>query len=292
MKIALIQQRNTADRADNMQRLEGSIRSCAAQGAQLIVLQELHNGLYFCQTEDPAAFDLAEPVPGPSTERYGRLARELGVVIVLSLFERRAAGLYHNTAVVLEKDGTIAGLYRKMHIPDDPAYYEKILLHARRPRLHARAHLRGLLGRARVLGPMVSRSRPPHGHGGSRPAHLPHRHRLGKAPTRTMKRRANAMPGSPCSAAMRWPTACTWWPATAWGTSPTLRARRAVSSSGAAASWQALRANCSPPPPADEECNLVTDIDLQRTETVRRMWPFFRDRRTDAFTDLGKRWRE
>ena len=121
MKIALIQQRNTADRADNMQRLEGSIRSCAAQGAQLIVLQELHNGLYFCQTEDPAAFDLAEPVPGPSTERYGRLARELGVVIVLSLFERRAAGLYHNTAVVLEKDGTIAGLYRKMHIPDDPA---------------------------------------------------------------------------------------------------------------------------------------------------------------------------
>ena len=125
MKIGLIQQANTADCADNIQRLQAKIRLCAEQGAQLVVLQELHNGLYFCQTENTELFDLAEPIPGPSTDSFGALARELGIVIVLSLFEKRAPGLYHNTAVVLEKDGTIAGKYRKMHIPDDPAYYEK-----------------------------------------------------------------------------------------------------------------------------------------------------------------------
>ena len=125
MKIGIIQQHNTADRENNRQRLAEKIRQLSGQGAELIVLQELHNGLYFCQTEDVDTFDQAEPIPGPSTEFYGDLARELQVVIVASLFERRAAGLYHNTAVVMEKDGTIAGKYRKMHIPDDPAYYEK-----------------------------------------------------------------------------------------------------------------------------------------------------------------------
>ena len=125
MKTAIIQQTNTADQAANVSKLEKNIREAASQGAELIVLQELHNGLYFCQTEDVSVFDQAETIPGPSTERFGKLAAELGVVIVLSLFEKRAAGLYHNTAVVLEKDGTIAGMYRKMHIPDDPAYYEK-----------------------------------------------------------------------------------------------------------------------------------------------------------------------
>ncbi len=125
MKIGLIQQHNNADRTDNQRRLQDKIRQCAAQGAELVVLQELHNGLYFCQTEDVDQFDQAETIPGLSTEDFGALAKELGVVIVLSLFEKRAVGLYHNTAVVLEKDGTIAGKYRKMHIPDDPAYYEK-----------------------------------------------------------------------------------------------------------------------------------------------------------------------
>ncbi len=125
MKIGLVQQSNTADQADNRTRLRAGIRKAASEGAELVVLQELHNGLYFCQVEDTACFDQAEPIPGPSTEEFGALARELGVVLVLSLFERRAPGLYHNTAVVLEKDGTIAGKYRKMHIPDDPAYYEK-----------------------------------------------------------------------------------------------------------------------------------------------------------------------
>lgn len=125
MKVGLIQQSNSSDRAANIGRLQNQIRQAASEGAELIVLQELHNGLYFCQTEDTSLFDQAESIPGPSTERFGALAKELEVVIVLSLFEKRAPGLYHNTAVVLEKDGTIAGKYRKMHIPDDPAYYEK-----------------------------------------------------------------------------------------------------------------------------------------------------------------------
>lgn len=125
LKIGLLQQHNTADTADNMCRLAEGIAILAEEGAQLVVLQELHNGLYFCQTEDVNNFDLAEPIPGPSTDFYGKLAKEHDIVIVTSLFERRAPGLYHNTAVVIERDGTIAGQYRKMHIPDDPAYYEK-----------------------------------------------------------------------------------------------------------------------------------------------------------------------
>lgn len=125
IKIGIIQQHNTADAADNMKRLADKTAELARLGAQLIVLQELHNSLYFCQTEDVNNFDMAEPIPGSSTEFFGKLAKEHGVVIVTSLFERRAPGLYHNTAVVIEKDGTIAGRYRKMHIPDDPAYYEK-----------------------------------------------------------------------------------------------------------------------------------------------------------------------
>lgn len=125
MKIGLVQQANTCEQIENRKKLKSNIRLCADQGAELVVLQELHNGLYFCQTEDTQLFDQAETIPGPSTEEFGALAKELGVVLVLSLFEKRAPGLYHNTAVVIEKDGSIAGKYRKMHIPDDPAYYEK-----------------------------------------------------------------------------------------------------------------------------------------------------------------------
>lgn len=125
MKVGLVQQKNTADIPANIQKLQDNIQKAAAMGAELVVLQELHNGLYFCQTENTELFNQAEPIPGPSTETFGKLAKELGIVLVLSLFERRAPGLYHNTAVVLEKDGSIAGKYRKMHIPDDPAYYEK-----------------------------------------------------------------------------------------------------------------------------------------------------------------------
>ena len=125
MKVGIIQQANSADLKSNISRLTDKIRLLAQQGAELIVLQELHNGLYFCQTEDVNIFDLGETIPGPSTEHFGALARELNIVLVLSLFEKRTAGLYHNTAVVIERDGSIAGKYRKMHIPDDPAYYEK-----------------------------------------------------------------------------------------------------------------------------------------------------------------------
>ncbi len=125
LKVALIQQSCSSCRDDNLAKTAQMVRTAAASGAQLVVLQELHTSTYFCQVESPALFDLAEPIPGPSTETLGQLAGELGVVIVASLFERRAAGLYHNTAVVLEKDGSIAGIYRKMHIPDDPGFYEK-----------------------------------------------------------------------------------------------------------------------------------------------------------------------
>ena len=125
MKIGFLQQHNTADIKSNIERLADGIADLTRRGAELIVLQELHNSLYFCQVEDVDNFDLAEPIPGPSTDIYGELARRYQVVIVTSLFERRAAGLYHNTAVVIERDGTIAGRYRKMHIPDDPGYYEK-----------------------------------------------------------------------------------------------------------------------------------------------------------------------
>lgn len=125
LKIGILQQRNVADIKTNMLRLAENIQDLARRGAELIVLQELHNSLYFCQIEDVDNFNLAEPIPGPSTNFFGNLARQLGVVIVTSLFERRAPGLYHNTAVVIEKDGSIAGKFRKMHIPDDPAYYEK-----------------------------------------------------------------------------------------------------------------------------------------------------------------------
>ena len=125
LKIGFLQQHNVSDASVNIQRLSEGIADLATRGTQLIILQELHNSLYFCQVEDVNNFDLAEPIPGPSTDLYGELARQFGVVIVTSLFEKRAPGLYHNTAVVIEKDGTIAGKYRKMHIPDDPAYYEK-----------------------------------------------------------------------------------------------------------------------------------------------------------------------
>ena len=125
LKIGLIQQANTADLRYNLKKLSDNIAAVASHGAELVVLQELHNSLYFCQTEDTRLFDLAEPVPGPSTGFYSELAAMHRVVLVTSLFEKRAPGLYHNTAVVFDKDGSIAGKYRKMHIPDDPAYYEK-----------------------------------------------------------------------------------------------------------------------------------------------------------------------
>ena len=177
MKLGILQLHITADIANNKTRLAEGIIDLAHRGAELIVLQELHNTLYFCQVEDVENFNLAEPIPGPSTDFYGKLAKDLGVVIVTSLFERRAPGLYHNTAVVIEKDGTIAGKYRKMHIPDDPAYYEKFYFTPGDLGFHP-IDFRRQARRAGLLGPVVSRSSPSDGAAGSRNAHLSYRHRL------------------------------------------------------------------------------------------------------------------
>ncbi len=125
IKIGLVQQKCTGNKANNISKSIKEIQKCAEEGAELVVLQELHSSLYFCQTEDTNMFDLAESIPGPATEAFSKIAKKTGVVLVTSLFEKRAVGLYHNTAVVFEKDGSIAGKYRKMHIPDDPSYYEK-----------------------------------------------------------------------------------------------------------------------------------------------------------------------
>ena len=288
MKIGLIQQANTPDIEKNKQGLKDKIREAAKQGAQLVVLQELHNSLYFCQVEDTNIFDLAETIPGPSTDEFGALAKELGVVIVLSLFERRAPGLYHNTAVVLEKDGTIAGKYRKMHIPDDPAYYEKFYFtpgdlgfkpiqtsvgrlgvlvcwdqwYPEAARLMAMAGADLLIyptaigwestdiqeEKDRQLGAWVISQR---GHAVANGLHVVSVNRTGY----------EADPSGQTNGI------------TFWGNS-------FVAGPQGEILWQASN---------DKEEVQVIDIDLKRSEQVRRWWPFFRDRRIDAFGDITKR---
>ena len=291
MKIGIIQQSNTKDRAANIAKLEQNIRVCTAKGAELIIMQELHNGLYFCQTEDPAVFELAETIPGPSTQSFGRLAKELGVVLVLSLFEKRTAGLYHNTAVVIETDGTIAGKYRKMHIPDDPAYYEKFYF---TPGDLGFEPIQTSLGK---LGVMVCWDQ-----------WYPEAARL------------MAMAGAEI---LIYPTAIGWESTDtddeklrqmfAWQI-----AQRAHAVANGIHVVACNRTGFEPDPSGitggiqfwgdsfvagpqgeilaqasnDDDENMMVDIDLSRSETVRRMWPFFRDRRVDAFSDLTKRWRE
>lgn len=291
MKIALIQQSNTSDRAANIAKLEYNIRNCALQGAELIVLQELHNGLYFCQTEDTTVFEQAETIPGPSTEVFGKLAKELGVVLVLSLFEKRAAGLYHNTAVVIEKDGTIAGKYRKMHIPDDPAYYEKFYF---TPGDLGFEPVQTSVGK---LGVLVCWDQ-----------WYPEAARL------------MAMAGAEL---LIYPTAIGWESSDteeeknrqldAW---ITVQRGHAVANGLHVLSCNRTGHETDPSgntngiqfwgnsfvagpqgeflaqASTDQEENLIVDIDLKRSENVRRWWPFFRDRRIDAFGDLTKRWRE
>lgn len=288
MKIGIIQQKNTADRAGNRKRLGESIRECAARGAELVVLQELHNSLYFCQTEDTSLFDLAETIPGESTGFFGALAGELGVVLVLSLFEKRAPGLYHNTAVVIENDGTIAGKYRKMHIPDDPAYYEKFYF---TPGDLGFNPIETSVGK---LGVLVCWDQ-----------WYPEAARL------------MAMAGADV---LIYPTAIGWESADkqeekerqldAW---VTVQRGHAVANGLPVISVN--RTGHEPDPsgqtrgiqfwgnsfvagpqgelltvlPNDSEAIAVLEIDRERTENVRRWWPFFRDRRIDAFGDLTKR---
>lgn len=156
IRVGLVQQSCTPDLKQNLEKLHRNIASVAQAGAQLVVLQELHNTPYFCQTEDTGLFDLAEPIPGPSTGFYSEIAAAYHIVLVTSLFERRAAGLYHNTAVVFDADGSIAGKYRKMHIPDRPRLLREVLLHSRRPGLRTHRDLSRQTGRAGMLGPVVS----------------------------------------------------------------------------------------------------------------------------------------
>lgn len=288
MKIGIIQQANTPDIHKNIAGLKDKIRKAANEGAQLIVLQELHNSLYFCQVEDTNIFDLAETIPGPSTDDFGSLAKELGVVIVLSLFERRAPGLYHNTAVVIEKDGTIAGKYRKMHIPDDPAYYEKFYFtpgdlgfkpietslgklgvlvcwdqwYPEAARLMAMAGADILIyptaigwestdtddEKSRQLGAWVISQR---GHAVANGLHVVSVNRTGYEPDPSGQ--TNGI--------------------TFWGNS-------FVAGPQGEIIWQASNER--------EEVQIV-EIDMKRSEQVRRWWPFFRDRRIDAFGDITKR---
>lgn len=291
MKIGIIQQHNGADRQDNMKRLAEGVAQCASQGAELVVLQELHNGLYFCQTEDVDTFDEAETIPGLSTEYFGAVAKEHGVVLVLSLFEKRAAGLYHNTSVVLEKDGSMAGCYRKMHIPDDPAYYEKFYF---TPGDLGFEPIKTSLGKLGVLvcwdqwypeaarlmamkGAEILIYPTAIGYESSDPIDEQVRQR--EAWT-TIQRGHAVANGLPVVAVNRVgyepdPSGVTGG-ITFWGqsfvTGPQGEIIEMLST--------------------DQECIKVVDVDMQRCEQVRRWWPFMRDRRIDAYDEILKRWRD
>lgn len=284
----LVQQSNVEDTATNLEKLEANIRDCAKQGANMVVLQELHNSLYFCQTEDTAVFDLAETIPGSSTQRFGALAKALNLVIVTSLFERRAPGIYHNTAVVLEKDGSIAGKYRKMHIPDDPAYYEKFYF---TPGDLGFEPIHTSLGK---LGVLVCWDQ-----------WYPEAARL------------MAMRGADV---LIYPTAIGWESTDSEAEKKRQQQAWIISQRGHAVAnglpvIAVNRTGYEPDPskqtngiqfwghsfvagpqgefvakaPSDEEKNLVVEIDLKRSEQVRRIWPFFRDRRIDAYEGVTKR---
>ena len=288
LKIGLLQQHNVADRTDNMMRLAKGIEDLAKRGAQLIVLQELHNSLYFCQVEDVNNFDLAEPIPGPSTGFYGELAKQFGVVIVTSLFEKRAPGLYHNTAVVIEKDGSIAGKYRKMHIPDDPAYYEKFYFTPGDLGFHPiqtsvgklgvlvcwdqwypeAARLMALQGAELLIYPTAI---------GYADEDTPdEQQRQLEAWTTVMRGHAVAN-GLPVIAVNRVgfePAPSEQTPGiNFWG------------SSFVAGPQGELFYRAS----EKEEESLVVELDLERSENVRRWWPFLRDRRIDDYTEITKR---
>jgi hypothetical protein len=289
LKVGIIQQANTADHRDNKRRLKEAIRRVASEGAELVVLQELHNGLYFCQTEDVDTFDQAESIPGESTREFGELARELGIVLVLSLFERRAAGLYHNTAVVMERDGSIAGMYRKMHIPDDPAYYEKFYF---TPGDLGFEPIETSVGR---LGVLVCWDQ-----------WYPEAARL------------MALSGADL---LIYPTAIGWessdesgeqtrqsdaWQLVQRGHAvanglPVVTVNRVgheADSSGQTRGITFWGRSFVAGPQGEllaeldqSETTRVIEIDLARSERVRRWWPFLRDRRIDAFSDLTKRYR-
>lgn len=288
MKLGILQLHITADIADNKTRLAEGIIDLAHRGAELIVLQELHNTLYFCQVEDVENFNLAEPIPGPSTDFYGKLAKDFGVVIVTSLFERRAPGLYHNTAVVIEKDGTIAGKYRKMHIPDDPAYYEKFYFTPGDLGFHPiqtsvgklgvlvcwdqwypeAARLMALQGAEMLIYPTAI--------GYATYDTEEEQQRQREAWTTVMRGHAVAN-GLPVVAVNR------------VGFEPDPSGQtdgiQFWGSSFVAGPQGELHYRASD----KEEESLVADIDLKHSEDVRRWWPFLRDRRIENYGEITKR---
>ena len=288
MKLGLVQQANSSDRAANIEKLKQNIRACALQGAELVVLQELHNGLYFCQTENTEVFDQAEPIPGPSTEGFGALAKELGIVLVLSLFEKRAPGLYHNTAVVIEKDGAIAGKYRKMHIPDDPAYYEKFYF---TPGDLGFEPIETSVGKLGVLVcwdqwyPEAARLMAlqgadiliyPTAIGYATYDTEEEQQRQREAWTTVMRGHAVAN-GLPVVAVNR-----VGFEADPSGQTDGIQF---WGSSFVAGPQGELHYRASD----DEEESLVVDIDLKHSEDVRRWWPFLRDRRIENYGDITRR---
>ncbi len=291
MKIGIIQQHNGADREENRRRLKEKILTLGREGAELVVLQELHEGFYFCQVESVDRFDEAETIPGPSTHFYGEVAKEAGVVLVLSLFEKRATGLYHNTAVVLERDGSIAGRYRKMHIPDDPAYYEKFYftpgdlgfepIETSVGRLGVlvcwdqwypeAARLMALAGADLLIYPTAI---------GTESTDTAEE-QLRQREAWTLVQRGHAVAnGLPVVAVNRVgyepdPSGVTGG-ITFWGQSFV-----------AGPQGELLELL-----PTDAEAEKVVEVDMERSELVRRWWPFLRDRRIDAFGDLTKRYRD
>ena len=288
MNAGLLQLHNTADIANNKQRLAEGIIDLAHRGAELIVLQELHNSLYFCQVEDVDLFNLAEPIPGPSTDFYGKLAKDFGVVIVTSLFERRAPGLYHNTAVVMEKDGSIAGKYRKMHIPDDPAYYEKFYFTPGDLGFHPiqtsvgklgvlvcwdqwypeAARLMALQGAEILIYPTAI--------GYATYDTEEEQQRQREAWTTVMRGHAVAN-GLPVIAVNR----------VGFEPDPSGQTEgiQFWGSSFVAGPQGELHYRASD----QEEESLVVDIDLKHSENVRRWWPFLRDRRIENYGDITRR---
>jgi N-carbamoylputrescine amidase len=291
LRAACLQHACTADREANLATTATMVREAAAAGAELVLLQELHAGPYFCQTEDVACFDLAEPIPGPGTDFFGALAKDCGVVLVSSLFERRAPGLYHNTAVVFERDGSIAGRYRKMHIPDDPAYYEKFYF---TPGDLGFTPIATSVGK---LGVLVCWDQ-----------WYPEAARL------------MALAGADL---LLYPTAIGWDPRDepaektrqreAWVTAqrahavanglPVLVANRVGHEASPDVQAPGLdfwghsfvagqQGEFLSVASGDRAEVLLTDIDLGRSEDVRRIWPFLRDRRIDAYGDLVRRFRD
>lgn len=288
MKIGIIQQSCSASVEDNKQKLAKNIAEVAAQGAELVVLQELHNSLYFCLTENTALFDLAEPIPGPSTQFYGQLASRYGIVLVTSLFERRSAGLYHNTAVVFEKDGSIAGKYRKMHIPDDPAYYEKFYftpgdlgfqpIDTSVGRLGVQvcwdqwypegARLMALRGAELLIYPTAI---------GYESSDTPEEQERQREAWTTVQRGHAVANGLPVIAVNRVghepdPSGQTRG-ISFWGSS-------FVAGPQGEFLYRASK---------DAEQNAVVEVDMKRCENVRRWWPFLRDRRIEEFAPLTRR---